>query len=351
MDEVQEQNLSQTEDTGIDPPATDTLAGLTHDEYQEWNRTGKLPEPAAEPSEKEIDAHGEPSPPEKGPREAIESRKESTKKRFAELLDDRRADRARIAELERQLASKSEEKPATPAAPKTIEQAKGAYRPSDKAKKEIDRINADFNAGKYSSYEEYSDDKAAVMVEDRIEQREAEQKAQRAEEEKASRERTAKEEFDKVLKNWGASVEVAKTVHPDFEDVAGPLMGTSEIPAGSLVEGWILDSPIGTEILYHFGSHRDELKSVLGKPALAQARELTKLEIKLEKSVSKDEKPSQAAPPKQQKASRAPEPAKELGSGGGATRDAVEQAFAAKDVAAYIREANSRDIQRLSRRG
>lgn len=353
------ENVSQIE--GIDPPATDQLGSMTHEEYEEWNRTGKLPEAAREAAPEPEDHRGESASPE--PSESIESRKRSTRERFDELLSERKQTKARIAKLEAELEAarqaKVEMKPAPPAEsaaaapePEPKPAVTGPYKASAKAKAELDRINADYQAGKYASYEEYSDEKAAVIAEDRLEQREAARAAQKQAEEKANREKTAKEQFDRVLEGWNESVKLAKTVHPDFQEVAGPLMGTTEIPGGSYLEGWILDSPVGTEILYHFGSHRDELKSLLAKPVFAQSRELTKLETQLQDGAEHAEPASQDDSPKPRKATAAPEPAKELGTGGGATRDAVDQAVKSNDVESYIREANARDLHRMkARRG
>lgn len=346
---------------GIDPPATDQLGSLTHDEYQEWNRTGKLPELQPETTAEPAEQGGASATPE--PTERIESRKRSTRERFDELLNERKATKARIAELESQLEearkAKVEMKPAPPAEPVATapkEEAKpaaaGPYKPSAKAKAELDRINADLQAGKYATYEDYSDEKAAVIAEDRLEQREAARIAQKEAEEKASREQSAKERLQQTLTNWSESLKMARTVHADFDEVTRELTSKSVIPTGSVVEGWILESPHGTEIMYHLGSHREELKALLDAPTFEQARILTRLETKLQDGSKPAASASQEVPPKQEKQSRAPEPAKELGTGGGATRDAISEAVKSGDVAAYLREANARDVQRIkSQRG
>ena len=70
----------------------------------------------------------------------------------------------------------------------------------------------------------------------------------------------------------------------------------------------ILESDKGPELAYHLGSHLDEAERIYSLPPIMQARELTKLEAKIE-----------TANPK--KATSAPDPIVPIGSGGTVEKD------------------------------
>jgi hypothetical protein len=149
-------------------------------------------------------------------------------------------------------------------------------------------------------------------------------KTEKATAAKAEQERQQAEQLKTIETNWKERVDAAVKAHPDFAEKCDAEFNKL-IPAGSLLDGWMIDSELGAEILYHFANHRDELADVLKMSPFALTRKLTKLEDKLA---------GEPAPEKEKKApvteiSKAPKPASEVG--GRATAPEDESAAAAKD--------------------
>ena len=84
--------------------------------------------------------------------------------------------------------------------------------------------------------------------------------------------RTVEAQQKQVTMRWQEQVDAARAKHADFMEVA--LDPKLPIPQGSAVEQWVLDSDIGTEILYHLAKHPDELKAIHAMTPVKAARAL-----------------------------------------------------------------------------
>jgi hypothetical protein len=120
---------------------------------------------------------------------------------------------------------------------------------------------------------------------------------------------------------------------PDFDTVA--LNPDLPIKVGTVVDAFILDSPVGTKVLYHFGKNPAELDRINKLNPIAQARELTKIELKVSGSAASA---SSARP-----ITQAPRPPHQVSGNGTVNKDAVEEAIEQQDVRSYMTEQNSRD--------
>jgi hypothetical protein len=301
-------------------------------QYQDWRLSGVLPSTKADPAPAEVEtAKQTEAPPsedpapsetlsetaagsEPAPSQKRGKTKEDTERRFQELLADRRADRERIAELERKLTPTTSDKPdSQPAADLSTEP-------------KIDDLDAKTGKPKYATIEDYL---AAVRKYDR-EQLLQEVDARQSK----AREQSAREEQQKVIsQNWKAKVEEARKKHADFDAVA--LNDELPIPAGSVTDACVLDSEHGAEVLYHLAQNPDELTRISALNPLRQARELFQIEHKLS-----------AAPPSLKRITQAPPPPHEVSGKGTTSTDEVEQALQEDDPRAYMAAANRRDLAR-----
>lgn len=98
----------------------------------------------------------------------------------------------------------------------------------------------------------------------------AEQRRQQAEHDHA-----VKAEQTRLAASWNQRVQAAIAKYPDFE--AAALQSPTAIPAGSLIDGWILEHKTGADVLYHLQTHPDDLDDLLGLPLYEQAERLALL--------------------------------------------------------------------------
>lgn len=319
----------------VDPPSTDQLTGITPDERSEWLKSGKLPAEVEAPPASPAPSPAEPaaaSEPAQAPE--IETRRAKTERRFKEILDDNRQLKERLAKLE---AGKSAETIPAPAAeaPKPTEQSKPDAKPSTLAEK-IAAINA--KDSEFRTYEEKIVAIAEAVADDRQERVTANQK-------ELDRQKTIEAQANEAAKKFTASKQLARTVHADFDDVTKELGKASVIAPGSIIEAWILESAVGTEIMYHFGKNMAELDTIKAMNPFEQSRALTRLEDKLSP-------PSATSQPTPAPKPEAPPNPRVLGSGATAPKDALEAALKDGDTARYIEEANRRDLEKArARRG
>jgi hypothetical protein len=178
------------------------------------------------------------------------------------------------------------------------------------------------------------------------------QRAYEAQKAQADKAKTEIEQYNKTVQEKSTTAfALATERHADFKEKA--LDPKLEIRWGSPVDEWILqliigDRPeIGTEMLYHFGTNREELKRINSLPRTSQHRELAKLEDTL--SGTKTEEP----PPPKEKAkvvTDALPPPKEVGGKGTAAEDEEEAALKANNVDRYIELANKRELAQRKKR-
>lgn len=299
--------------TPVDSSTTqETLNKMTDATRAEWLRTGKLPEHA----EKQESAPASPEKAEaKEPAAGDESESapdkdedevklsEKGQRRFKQLL-------GRIKELEAEVA-KSKTAP-----DKVVE------------REQKPRIT---NYDTVDDYEKAMDAWTAKEVE--FKAQEALTK-ERAEKEKADRDSAVEARNKELEKNWRGQVTASTKLHPDFLEVAAK----APLIEGSIPDGYLVHTcECGTELLYYFGQHPEELERINEmENKLAQVRELTKIELKLSSPPATiKEKPKVAV--------ITPKPASEVGSRGTPAEDPVTEALKEGDFAKYQREANARE--------
>lgn len=321
----------------FDGPHTDQLTGISHAERDHWLRTGELPKPEAEEGESPAPAApAEGKPAEEMPAgtdsRAVE-REDRSKSGFARLRQQNRSLKEQNSALEARLSALEERLKPQEKAPAAEVPAAAAVdaKPGERSqalKDKLTQIEADFKAGKFESYEAYTDAKIEAFADDRAARF-------RQEQERAAKETADRTALAKLSENIGKRITAAREAHADFDSVVGfdaagkPQVGSildkSVIPTGSVIEGWLLDSEYGAELMYYFGSHRTELKELQDKSPFAQSRELTRLEDKFAA-------PKSSAEPKP---TRAPEPAKELGAGRIPPADQASKAVRDNDFRAF----------------
>lgn len=276
----------------------------------QWRKDGTLPE--APPTPK---ADSSPATMVQDPSVSTETKTEpdsepggykaKTAARISELLENQRKERDRADRLERELAALRQ--PAPP--------ARTADSPTATADPEPD-------PQKYDDLTKYFKDQAAWAARDALRQRDAEV---------ATRTQTQHIEAEtaRIREGWKAKWAAASEKHKDFAQVAG---GPTQIPAGSLVDAWILEADEGAEVLYHLQKNPAEVTRILSLPPMKQAAAL----VKLGEEVTK-------VPPVKTITS-APDPAPVLGVRGADTISPVGRAVKQRDMRAYKEAANAADL-------
>ena len=332
--------------------STDQLAGMNLPEYNDYMRTGKLPasatledspsSPAATGPEAEPAAPAAASEPAKT--EAVESRSAKTARRFNELTSDRKRLAAENERLAAEIKTLREGKsPAVerPAAAAERVEAKPDEPKKSKLQERLAKAAEELSAGKYTKYEDYIADVGKITAEETFAERQALAQAE-ADKAKLESDQKAKEkEFAdaraKILKSWQASIAEAKKIHKDFDEVFHKDLNIG--PTEGLVETALLTSPVGTEIGYHLGKHKDELEAIMKMSPNQAALALAKLELRFTPQSS----------PVLKRETKAPEPPTELGGGALAPADEELNAVRNDDVAAFIAERNRKDLLRSKR--
>jgi hypothetical protein len=170
---------------------------------------------------------------------------------------------------------------------------------------------------------------------------------------KAAQEARVAAQNEIVQKRWLNSVKIATEKHSDWREVVkvdekGRFQDETlkSIKIGSVMDGWILDSEIGADMLYFLAKNPGEVERIQALAPFAAARELTKLEDKL---LSGTETP--APPKKEEKAegsttavTRAPAPATTISGRTTAPADPVERAEKNGDFKAYKSAANAEEF-------
>lgn len=140
-------------------------------------------------------------------------------------------------------------------------------------------------------------------------------------------------EAHRIRESWNERVGLAKTKHADFEAIAfAPFKAGYEIPVGSAMDAWILESDHGAEVLYALQKNPAEIKRLLALGPIAQTRELVKLEdTALAASTVKTK-------------TDAPEPGPVLGVRAGDPASDSVRALKKRDTRAYIDAKNREEL-------
>lgn len=295
----------------VEQVATEVPSGAAR---TRWLEEGSHIEPDAPPEKKEeaevkTDA-GAPPAEKKAEEPKAEPRVSRSERRIIELLGEVKQLKAQIANTEKPAPAELKE-PAKAAEPVEV---KPELKDFADVGQYIDALTA-FNT------------KAAIK----------EYETKRA---TADAEAAVKRANDSIQTEYLGKVAKAKEKHDDFEAVA--FNPDLPIKSGSVVDGWILESENGMEILYHLGQNPAELGRINALKPFAQARELTKLELSLSEI--------KTAPVVPKKISEAPPPASRVEGAKVATNDESRQAVIDGDVRAFIAAENAKDLAR-SRRG
>lgn len=330
-EDVQAVASSATPAPTVAPPnLSDALASASPEAVTKWRETGdvtgllpkepKAPEtPIADPSPApKPDAVADPSSANKVTDKRPDPRAEEN--RVPVLLSERAAAREearkhqeRADRLERELAAlRTPPADVTPADSSPAPATDPEPNPDDAAK---------YPDGVYDR--KFMKDQAAWEARDVL-------RRERASD--AERRQTAQREAHEreINASWAKRVEAAQTKFPDFR--AKALEAPTEITAGSPIDLWILDSPLGAEVLYTLQTTPGEVRRIAALAPMQQLRELVAIEAKL------------STPPEVKTVSDAPPPPRTLGDKATTPADPIRAAVASGDVDAYIREANKRDL-------
>lgn len=232
-------------------------------------------EPEAAETEKveaEPVAEEQSEPPEAETAKPQEERKQNPKieKRFSEITRQREEARAeaqrerearasleaRLAELERQSAPKTEAK-----------------------------VDQEPQPHQFEDAFEYAKALADYRVEQRFNQEKQAQEQARVQAERA-----------KIQESWLQKVVAAKSEMPDFDEM---IASAGDTPIPDHIRDAVMDSDVGPKILYHFANNPELVGELSNMNPAKALREIGKLETRFE---SKDEKPPVVA------RSKAPEP-------------------------------------------
>jgi hypothetical protein len=247
--------------------------------------------------------------------------------RWAKLARENRELKQQLAR-QQQTSTSSATRSDTSAASQPAAEAKSTAEP----RPQINDVDAKTGKPKFATYDDF------LLARDEWNQNEAIRKFQETSE-KTQRERQFNEAKQTIAKEWIKRVDGARSKYSDFDDVA--LNVALPLKEGSVADAFILDSAHGTDVLYYLGAHPEELERINGLNPIAQARELTRIELKVS-----DKSSSSSARP----VTQAPRPPQQVSGKGTVAKDAVEAAVAEQDTETYIREQNSRDPRLLALR-
>jgi hypothetical protein len=144
-------------------------------------------------------------------------------------------------------------------------------------------------------------------------------------------------QLSEVQKAHDARLDVFIATHPDYRDV---IQNQTEVYPTPLLADAVLHSDLAPEIAYHLNTHLDEYRALIARAPGPMIKALGKLEARLE-ATTPTAAPAASTP---QHITRAPAPPVTLGSRPADPADDVERAGARRDVGAYIRAQNAREL-------
>jgi hypothetical protein len=342
--------------------------------YEEWRKTGKLatepqtyeppkPEvPATEETQSSEEEESAPSTEETAVTSADSATAQPQKKkdaasRLKEVLADqkklrleREKDQELIRELTRKLSGPSALQTSQPAPEAAKVETGKPVRPKltdvdPKTGQPLFKTFTDYEL----ALEKYSDDRDAWLESETF-------KKVTEHSTKAQKEKETAEAEKVIAELFGKRVNEVRQKHADFDQVA--LRKDLPVVKGSTVEAYILDSDRGAEVLYFLGQHPEEVTRLTGLigdldaqgnftrigpglSALAQAREL----FKIEQALTPVEKPAPKPPSTARPVTQAPPPPHQV-SGKAPASDPVEQAVKEGDFAAFRDAENAKILAR-----
>ncbi len=296
------------EPTGTVANTPRALSDLSQAERAEWRKTGKFPDahaasstaPAVEDPPAVTAATSEPA---SEPAENDPDYKPKTAKRIKDLL----------AEIER-LKSAPAQAPKSAALP-----APAAAAPASTLVKP-DPEKFLYGTADPDYLEALTDYKVAKTLE-----------SERAATVEQQRRQQTEDAIAETNRSWTERRTAAEAKYPDFKDVAlAPFKPGFEIPSGSVIDAWILESEHGADVLYALMKNPADIRRINALKSHAQARELTLLEQKA------------LTPPKT--VTSAPEPGPYVGVRAGDPAGASARALRKGDFATYAAEENRKAL-------
>lgn len=340
-----------TEATPTTETSSTDLSNLSEKEMSNWRLTGDLPEPktetppkdsktapadssaaaktavteppakAAETPAESVTAVTEPPPPEK-----------NAGTRVKELLSERKQLLAKIEDLEKR---------PLPAAP-----AKKDDAPAKPQRADVDEKGT----LKYATEEAYEEARDNYIYE-RASQETRKQLAKEAEEQRNT------ERQRLVADKWLNGMQLARTKYADLDTVLKTdekgLVQHEEIKglkSGSILDGWLVDSEVPFDLLYHFAKTPGEVAKIQAMTPFNATRYLTKLEDKLSVPPPVTPKVEDGSPTVPKPNPRVPAPPTSISGKATAPTDEIARAVAAGDTAAYFKAANDEDLQKAKKR-
>jgi hypothetical protein len=275
---------------------------------------------ASPASSSETAADSEPAKPQTEESKRQEQQREPRWKKRERELKEAKAEIARLKAQGTQPQQARSETPQEKTQPQPAADAsKAALKPR------IDDKDEKTGQPKYKTYAEYEDAKDDWLRKETLREfSESQSKSQRETQQQQVKQTIARE--------WTNRVETARAKHADFNTVA--LNPDLPLKEGSVPDVFILDSPAGTDVLYYLGQNPAELERINKLNPIGQARELTKIELK----VSGQQNSSSAKPE-----SQAPRPPHQVSGKGTVAKDAIEEAVESQNADTYMEEANRRD--------
>jgi len=232
---------------------------LTSDNAAEFyaNRLGLAESPAPAEAEKSEPTEAvEQSEPEEAEAEAKQEgeRKQNPKleRRFSEITKQREEAR-KEAQQERE-------------ARQALEQRLAALENRGQPQK-ANPVDEKPQPSQFSDAFEYAEALAEYTADKRI----GEMKQQEAQAKEA-------EQRQKVINQWTAKVEAAKSSLPDFDDI----VASSDVVVNDDIRDAILESEVGPQILYHLAENDEVAKKIAGLSPKQALREIGKLEARFE---------------------------------------------------------------------
>jgi|ETNvirnome_2_130_1030620.scaffolds.fasta_scaffold02193_6 hypothetical protein len=279
--------------------------------------------PPAEPETPAAEAKPE-KPPEKPP-----SKSEQRKLRIQTEIDDltrqrhevQRALDTEAGRLEGIRQGRAPERPSKKAAPKT---------PTGPQPEPI--------IDQFHSYEEWDTAWRKWVVAERDTAITAKVAEARAADHQAAAEDKAKEAYSTDVANFRASMDEARTRHPDFDQLAKE---NERLPINPDMHERMVRRPLGGEILYHLFQHPEDCVRIASLPPRDCVTELALIEAEIANSLgtasppATTETPPRGTVPAVPPRTRASEPIEPLGPGAAASAVPLEELAKRGDHAAY----------------
>jgi hypothetical protein len=295
------------------------------DEHSTWMATGKLPEApslaASTPATKTAGAAQADKPATESA--TVSQQQEPVKGKGAE---------ARKAELRAEIQSLLKERDSLKAKPDAIAAPSPAPKET-RSEKPVKPVFGDKDGETWEQFDKRNDEYLEKLVQHSL----AEDRRAR-EKERADAETTAANK--RIEDGWNERVAAAKS-KPGREDFA-EVAFSKETPISPVMDGFILDSDVGPEILYYLGSHVEEAKAIAAATPYKAARALTVIEQSLNAPATSPAKPAPAVIP----TTRAARPATDLRATNSAPADEVRAAVEANDYTRFAELQNAKSIAR-----